>query len=97
MRLSANLNRLFECEINNEHLEKTGQSRDGSSAPGGINPATLGSALDSVNQGLDLDAVNMDVVAQELQSLLDEHGEDAEVRGFMDGAEEEEDDLDVDE
>ncbi len=52
--ISPELRRIFEIEIENEHLEETGSSRSGASSPGGANPATLGSVLDSIRQGLEV-------------------------------------------
>lgn len=79
---SADMNRLFEVEIGNEDCG--GNSRDGGSSPGGANPATLGSALDSVEQGLDLSGgVDMDVLEAELHALIAEHGADRELADLV--------------
>jgi hypothetical protein len=51
--LTTEQKNFFWVEIGNEHLEETGQSRDGCSVPGGVNPATLASALDSLAQAPD--------------------------------------------
>lgn len=79
---SANINRLFEVEIGNEDCG--GNSRDGGSSPGGANPATLGSALDSVEQGLELSGdVDMDALKAELRELIREHDEDCELADLV--------------
>ncbi len=75
---SADMNHLFEVEIGNEDCG--GTSRDKGSSPGGVNPATLGSALDSVEQGLELSGdVDMDALEIELRALIAEHGADCEL------------------
>lgn len=43
-------NNFFWQEIQNEHDPDTGNSRSGSSSPGGASPATLGSALETLEQ-----------------------------------------------
>ena len=79
---SADMNRLFEAEIGNEDCG--GNSRDGGSSPGGTNPATLGSALDSVEQGLELSGdVDMNVLEAELRELIEEHGADYELADLV--------------
>lgn len=79
---SASMNHLFEVEIGNEDCG--GASRDGGSSPGGVNPATLGSALDSVEQGLELSGdVDMDVLKVELRALIAEHGADRELADLV--------------
>lgn len=80
MKLSKGLRRLFEAEIDNEHLEETGQSRDGCSSPGGDNPATLGTTLDSIRQGLELDNEDMDKLETELLALIKVHSENKELK-----------------
>jgi len=82
-KLSGGLRKLFSAEIGNEHIEETGQSRDGRSAPGGVNPATLGTALDSVNQGYVIDGENMDAIASALRAMIRAHGEDVALSEFM--------------
>ena len=81
--ISEGLRALFLAEIGNEHDKETGNSRDGRSAPGGASPATLGTALDSVRQGLELRVADMGQVRAELEALVSRHGEAAQVRDFL--------------
>lgn len=82
MSLSKGLRRLFEVEIDNEHIEETGCSRSGNSYPGGANPATLESCLDSLEQGLDIGFDSQKLI-KELKSLIRKHGEDTEVLDLL--------------
>lgn len=85
--ISEGLERLFDCEIGNEEdPDGSGNSRDRGSSPGGVCPATLWSALDSVEQGLELDypTEDMDAIAEELKALIAKHGKNTEVREFLD-------------
>lgn len=82
--LSEGIRRLFEIEIGNEDVG--GISRDGSSSPGGANPATLGTALDSVQQGLEVDDWDMDLLEEELEDLVRSHGDDAELGDLLERA-----------
>ncbi len=81
--ISEGLKRLFTAEIANEHIEETGNSRDGRSSPGGANPATLASCLDSLDQGLELVLNESATLRQELENLIAIHGDGTEVRAFL--------------
>jgi hypothetical protein len=85
MTISGGLERLFEIEIANEHIEETGSSRDGASSPGGVNPATLESCLDSIEQGLELEEHGFDTsaVRAELEGLIATHSGNTQVRQFL--------------
>lgn len=79
--ISEGMRRLFEIEIANEDVG--GVSRSGASSPGGVNPATLGSALDSVQQGLEVDDHDMDLLEEELEDLIRFYGEDEELADLV--------------
>lgn len=81
MKLSPKLKRLFEAEFNNEDVG--GRSRDGTSAPGGVNPATLESTLDSLNQGIYESESLTKKLSTELEKLISRHGEDTPVTDFI--------------
>jgi hypothetical protein len=94
INISDELRNFFLIEIDNEHDEETGNSRSGSSSPGGVSPATLGSATDSLHQApddvvaewfgletVDTEAINR--ISQELEDLIDRHGEDALLVDFL--------------
>jgi len=83
--VSRGLMRLFAAEIANEHIEETGDSRDGSCSPGGANPATLASCLDSLDQGLELVPNESATLRQELKKLIVIHGTSTGVRTFLNG------------
>tara|TARA_Y100000034_G_scaffold1017_1_gene1295 strand:+ start:10835 stop:11086 length:252 start_codon:yes stop_codon:yes gene_type:complete len=68
-KISPDTLRLFHAEIENERH-------------GGVSPATLESALDSINQGYDpriddTDEWDVEVVAAEIEKLIDVVGADA--------------------
>lgn len=85
IEISEELESLFLDEIDNEHDEETGNSRSGSSSPGGVNPATLESTLDSLNQGVyDDEDLDVEKMAKQLEALIAEHGGETEVREFLD-------------
>lgn len=66
--------RLLMAEVGNED-EGSSNSRDGRSSPGGETPATLQSALDSVQQGYEPYAgFPSAFVAEELKRLVGQHG-----------------------
>lgn len=79
--ISEGMLRLFEIEIANEDVG--GVSRSGTSSPGGANPATLGTALDSVRQGLEVDDWDMDLLEEELEDLIRFYGEDEELSDLV--------------
>ncbi len=65
-KVSPALDRLFRAEIANER-------------EGGVAPARLWSALDSVRQGYDTGhGDDSDAIEAELEALIREHGEDME-------------------
>ena len=70
--ISEDTARLFRAECNNE-------------SEGGVSPATLGSAFDSLQQGYDPridpdEEWDADAVEAEVESLIAEHGPDKELR-----------------
>jgi hypothetical protein len=81
--MSEDMIALFECEIGNEHCEETGNSRDGMSSPGGDTPATLSSCLDSIEQGLELDGIDMDELKDELNALISIYGAEKKVADLL--------------
>lgn len=83
--ISADLQRLFHAEIENEHIDETGCNRSGASSPGGDYPATLQSSLESLKSGLfhDDESMNVTKVSAELQALIKRFGGNAEVKGFV--------------
>lgn len=75
MFISWPTKRLLMAEVSNEHDAEAGSSHDGRSSPGGVTPATLASALDSVRQGYEPYAgFPAAFVAEELKLLIRQHG-----------------------
>ncbi len=74
MFISWPTKRLLMAEIGNED-DRRGNSRDGCSSPGGKTPATLASALDTMQQGYEpYRGFPAAFVAEELESLTGLHG-----------------------
>jgi hypothetical protein len=75
MEISDDTARLFGAEVDNED-------------EGGVSPATLASALDSVQQGYDprmfpgQEEWDADAVMAEIEALIKEHGEDTELESL---------------
>lgn len=76
LEISWPTKRLLMAEVLNETDEEAGNSRDGRSSPGGVSPATLASALDTVRQGYEpYAAFPAAFVAEELKLLIGQHGQ----------------------